>query len=183
MPKKIQYFYIVLFIFLVQHNLIISQDTDITGLMDISDNFNTYLTTFLNNGVYSTSLNSYHYQISYVEKQTGSNNGIIFPQIKISDNCINKLKEGHTEQIVVAKVFSKVGDSLNTLAGIDITDVIYYEFFYLNAANTPALTKINIQSACGEKVVYYLPIYSSDTLKNKFVSVSGQNPVCEWTKS
>ena len=130
MTKKIQYFYIILFnLFLLTK----SQNTDITDLISKKTSaISTYLSFLLSNGVYSTSRNSYYYQISYVDKQTGTENNMIFPQIKISDNCINKLKSGHTEKIVVAKVFYKVSNAFNTLAGIDITDVVYYEFFYLN---------------------------------------------------
>ena len=178
MTKKIQYFYIILFnLFLLTK----SQNTDITDLISKKTSaISTYLSFLLSNGVYSTSENSYYLQISYVEKQTGSDNGIIFPQINISDSCLNKLKAGHTEKIIVAKVFYRLAYALNTLAGIDyLTDVVYYEFFYLDTTTTtptPSPTNINIQNSCGEKVVYYLPLYSSDSLKNKFVSVSGQNP-------
>ena len=51
----------------------------------------------------------YYYQISYIDKQAGSYQGIILPQISISNNCLNKLKTGHdAEKIVVAKIFNQV---------------------------------------------------------------------------
>ena len=54
-----------------------------------------------------------------------------FPQVKISDECLRKLKNGHgNETIIIAKIFRKVEKDLNTLAGItNIADIIFYEKF------------------------------------------------------
>ena len=183
MQKKIKYFYMILFIFLFKFNLIISQVcvTQVTNLLSTYGIPSVFSTDISNDGGFVASDNDYYYQVSYVDNQAGYNSGMILPQIKISNNCLNKLKTGHdNEKIIVAKIFHKVSFSLNSLAGIDdLTDVVYYQFFYLDetgAGSTAFSSPINIQTSCQEKVVYYLPIYSDDTLKNKFVSVSGQNP-------
>ena len=165
MPKKIQYFCIILFIFLLQFNLIISQIAEVINF--ISDNQNcgtTYLLSdlssvggYINHDITGT----YYHQVSYVENQAGSDGTIIFPQISISNNCINKLKTGHdNEKIIIAKVFRREVKALNSLAGINyLTNVMHYQFFYLNVGTNTVGSIINIQTSCQEKVVYYLPIY------------------------
>ena len=180
MPKKIQYFCIILFIFLLQFNLIISQIAEVINFISDNQNYGTtYSLSHLSNiGGYINVDGIYYHQVSYVENQAGSDGTIIFPQISISNNCINKLKTGHdNEKIIIAKVFRREVKTLNSLAGINyLTNVMHYQFFYLNVGTNTVGSIINIQTSCQEKVVYYLPIYSDDTLKNKFVSVSGQNP-------
>jgi hypothetical protein len=195
MTKKSLYILFILIIFISQFILINLQEDDpedttsvidatVTDLKSKKTNSKTdYLYSIENNGIYSytsTRNDNYYYQISYVDKQYVSNGNTKFPQVKISDDCLGKLKSDDEDEIfLIAKIFRKVQTHLNTLAGItDIADIIYYEFFYINTNNYTIRDGINILSTCnGEKVTYYLPIYSEDdSLKNKYVSVSGQNP-------
>ena len=194
MTKKSLYSLFILIIFISQFILINLQGGDpedttsvidaiVTGLkLEKTKSISTYLSLIDNNGGYSyTSTNGeYIYQISQVDKQYASNGNIKFPQVIISDDCLRKLKsDDENEVFLIAKIFRKVDIDLNSLAGItDIADIIYYEFFYINERNYTIRDNVNIVSTCnGEKVTYYLPINSEDdALKNKYVSVSGQNP-------
>ena len=195
MTKKSLYNLFILLIFISQFILINLQEDDpedTTSVIDATvtdlklkktNSISYYLSDIEKNGVYSytsTYNDNYHYQISYADKQYVSNGNTKFPQVKISDDCLGKLKSDDEDEIfLIAKIFRKVQNHLNTLAGItDIADIIYYEFFYINTNNNTIRDGINILSTCnGEKVTYYLPIYSEDdSLKNKYVSVSGQNP-------
>ena len=190
MTKKNTYSLLIFFIFISQFILIKLQDSEPNQIDQTVDNlkslktilFNNHLSSILNNGGILQPSNddeNYFYQISTIDKQEGPNGNTKFPQVKISDECLRKLKNGHgNETIIIAKIFRKVEKDLNTLAGItNIADIIFYEIFYINEEVPQIGNTINIQTTCGEKVTYYLPIYSEDdTLKNKYVSVSGQNP-------
>ena len=99
---------------------------------------------------------------------------IKYPQIKISDNCIDELKNlSPGGEIAVGRLF-KISNSDSSIYN-KITDIIAYQFFHLNG-NT--LTQINGINICGnEDISYYLPIYTNDnTLVNKYMNVFRQNP-------
>ena len=195
MPKKIICNILIVYIFISQLILIKLQGADEPDAeestyyntaviewknkINIISNYKSYLET---NGGYSENYkeeDKVYCQISLLDKQSGLYQGNIrLPQIKISDQCLNIIKDRYpNENITVSKIFRKEQFNLNTLAGItDITDIIYYQFFHINIEEESTNGNINIQQICNEKVTFYLPIYSDDTLKNKYMSVRGQNP-------
>ena len=211
MAKKISFDYLIFFIFISQFLLIKSQgenpipepnvDTDSDSgsgsgtsenqvrstILDIktiyNNNIRSNLISINNDGGFSTIYDNYYYQCSTVDKQEGLLNGDIrLPQLKLSNTCLNHLKDKyHNQTIIISKIFRKKQLQKNTEAGItDLTDIMYYEFF---SVNEESVTTIDIKTECTDPVYYYLPIYSSDnTLKNKFISVSGQNPDDELEK-
>ena len=192
MQKKILFNrlnHLILLIFVIQLIFIKSQEDEssyesiiqpiVTILSSIISNV-LFLSDLEDKGYYLGNRNNYFYVITYADKQSGSDGSIKFPQVNISEKCLSKLKSGHDEEkIVIAKIFRKYQNDLNNEAGITgIADIIYYKFFYINEDVGTVGDPIDIISKCGEKVTYYLPIYSDsdDALKNKFVSVRGQNP-------
>ena len=122
---------------------------------------------------------NYYYLISYVDKQAGFDDSIEYPKVIISDDCIKKIKSENEndDDIIVEKIFRKVENDDNNEAGItDITDIIYYKFYYLPKDPATIGASIDVKMKCG-KVTFYLPIYTEDnSLKYKYNSVSGQNP-------
>ena len=199
MRKKYLCYCFLLFIYISQFILIKAaegdednEELDDTEISSIMSNLKINLTTIRNNFLSPSSNleidggqanffsynNDFFYQISDVEKQTGGGNNIKRPQIKVSDNCLYKLENGHdNEYIVIEKIFRKFKTQKNEEAGIKyIYDIVYYRFYYVNK-DTNATTNIDINK-CRDKVTYYLPIYTedNDALKNKYISVSGQNP-------
>ena len=133
-------------------------------------------------GIYKTE-GQYSIQISYIDNQSFTSDiAVKYPQVKISQNCINKIKEKYTDtkDVIVTKLFTTYSfeeSSTNYIAGITkLTDVIYYQFFPFINNKIDTSKPIDISSDCGEKVIIYGPLYIDDHLKYKFVAVAGQNP-------
>ena len=179
MLKNDLFFYLILFLFL--SNFILIESDDDSDIQDLKNhNSGISLADLEMEGIFDNK-GDYYYQITYVDNQIVTKNGINYPKVEISEKCIQKLRSAETEKsIVIAKIFRIIEYSdpqINYLAGIQkLTDIVYYQFFYLAADETSLNDEINIATQCGEKVIYHLPIYSDEALKNKFVSVSGQNP-------
>ena len=114
--------------------------------------------------------NTYCSQISLISAQTKKNQIQKFPQINfLNDDSYN---------YIVAKIFLKHNfplDSTNYKSGLKgISDIIYsifysYEEYVINEARISP-------SSFGSDLLVYLPLYISDELKNKILSISGQNP-------
>ena len=126
--------------------------------------------------------------ISYINDQLkNSCTEMKLPQINITNECrdkiIEKYKDSGATNIIVTSIFKKNNFAQNTenyKAGIyGITDIIAYQFFVCSA-NAIISTEIeDIKSICSENVVLFSPLYLSETLKNKFTAVAGQNPKSE----
>lgn len=171
--------------------ILINSQTTVT-LSNIKTNINTKINTLTKNDLsikggsyeFSTDGTKYCGQISFIGNQANEINNFKFPQVNVTDECKNKILENYkATDIVVAKIF-KVYDfptnSNNYKAGIEsIIDVIYYQLFPFINGNPDGSKPIDISSICGEKVVIFSPLYIEETLKNKFVAVSGQNPKSE----
>ena len=124
----------------------------------------------------------YTIQISFIENQAYSYNGIKFPQVKFTEDCKETIKGKffNTSDIVVAKLFKSYlldENSENYKAGVtELTDVLYYQFFPFTNNLIDKNNPIDIASLCNEDVIIYSPLYIDEFLKNKFVAVAGQNP-------
>ena len=169
--------------------ILINSQTPVT-LSDIKSHLSTNTFTksalSIKGGSYeiSTDGNNYCGQISFLGNQVNEINNFKFPQVNVTDECKSKILENsQATDIVVAKIF-KIYDfpanSDNYKAGVtSIIDVIYYQFFPFKNDNIDKDHPIDISSVCSEKVVIFTPLYIEETLKNKFVAVSGQNPKSE----
>jgi hypothetical protein len=166
--------------------LINSQTVTLTS---IKNNINTKINTLTKTNLsvkggsyeFSTDGTKYCGQISFIGNQANEINNFKFPQVNVTDECKSKILDKYkATDVVVAKIF-KVYDfptnSNNYKAGIEsIIDVIYYQFFPFISGQADKNQPIDISSVCGEKVIIFSPLYIEETLKNKFVAVSGQNP-------
>ena len=137
-------------------------------------------------GTYKT-VNDYTIQISFIGNQSYTNlNGLKFPQVNVTQDCINSIKQKYTDasDIIVVKIFREYELDINTpnyIAGITkLTDVIYYQFFPFINKEIVTSQQIDISSVCGEDVVIFGPLYIDEFLKNKFVAVAGQNPTSNY---
>ena len=128
-----------------------------------------------NGGIYNCDKN-FCSQISFLESQTKKNQIQKFPQINIinSKNNIDKSK------IIIAKIFYKHSfplDSDNYISGINsISDFAYFKLFILNEEEENNITPFDLSLIGYDNLLVYLPLYISDSLKNKILSISGQNP-------
>ena len=137
-------------------------------------------------GIYKT-VDDYTIQISCIGYQSYTNlNGLKFPQVNVTQDCINSIKQKFTDasDIIVVKIFREYELDINTqnyIAGITkLTDVIYYQFFPFINNEIVTSQQIDISSICGEDVVIFGPLYIDEFLKNKFVAVAGQNPKSDY---
>ena len=123
-------------------------------------------------------VNDYDYIFSEIGKQSGeTSNNIKYPQIRISENCINQLKsKNQGKEIAVGRVFKKSNPDSSIYN--EITDIVGYEFYYINGNNLDKVANSNFISLCNKEVItYYLPIYTNDnSLLNKYMNVFRQNP-------
>ena len=181
MNEKKLFNFIFLFLFISNFILIKSDgdESDIDSL--ITRKASLSFSDFYPSGEVIYDEGNSHYHLSYYDNQMITKNGILYPKVSISDNCIKKLISGdENKKIVIGKIFRLIEygeEDDNYLASIEkLTDIAYYQFYSFTDGETAFTGPINIASECGEKVTYYMPIYSEETLKNKFVSVSGQNP-------
>ena len=168
--------------------ILINSQTSVT-LSSIKTNINNNINTLTKadlsakGGSYAFSNDGTKYcgQISFIGNQVNEINNFKFPQVNVTDDCKTKILEKYkAADIVIAKIF-KIHDfaanSNNYKAGIEsIIDVIYYQFFPFINGKADNNQPIDISSVCSEKVVIFSPLYIEETLKNKFVAVSGQNP-------
>lgn len=128
------------------------------------------LREYLNNGGIFDCDNTYCTQISLINSQYNDNQIQVFPQIFIENIGSNK---------VVVKIFKKhkfSENSKNYIAGLTaIADIVYFNLydFENDLISQEPISLINLGI---KDLLVYLPIYLTDTLKNKYLSVSGQNP-------
>ena len=108
--------------------------------------------------------------------QSGTSNGFIYPQIILSEKCLNELIENSNDKpLVVGRIFRKFKP--NSDSSNEITDIIGFNFYYYNGEGQALIPITNIPTQCNtEAITYYLPIYSEDdSLANKYVNVIRQN--------
>ena len=175
--KKINYSSLIIFI----SQIIIINLSDLSdakqGLIDLIDDPTTDLS---NKGGISQTQGDYISQISFLEKQYTEILGIKYPQVQVSQKCKKSIMDqssGSTD-VIVAKLFKQVTLNIDsTTQSYKIADVIFYQFFPYNngIVSSPS---IDISSLCSENVIIYSPLDFEDDnkMKNKFISVLGQNP-------
>ena len=128
------------------------------------------LRDYLNNGGIFDCDNTYCTQISFLNSQYLDNQVQKFPQIFPGNTDSSK---------VVVKIFKKhkfPENSNNYNAGINaIADIVYFQLYnFIN--NIIDSDPIILTSYGKNELMVYLPLYLSENLKNKVISVSGQNP-------
>ncbi len=168
---KEQFLFILL---LYQFILINTEDIEDLKLAIASQieslNSNSNIQNLLKDGGIFNCDSTYCSQISLISGQSKKNQIQKFPQI----NFIND----DSNQYIITKIFLKHNfplDSTNYKSGIKgISDIIYTKF-YSYEENEISLTSIN-HSTFANNLLVYLPLYISDSLKNKILSISGQNP-------
>ena len=181
----IRMFVIHLFIFLLSYKLIlIKADTIIEIKRRLSsqifslrneENFR-YM---LNNGGIFDCDKTYCSQISFLESQIKKNQMQKFPQI----NIIKSNENIDLSKLIIAKIFFKHAFSIesnNYQAGINsISNFVYFNLYLLKEQEDEEennLIDITPSSIGYENLLVYLPLYIDDTLRNKLLSISGQNP-------
>ena len=128
----------------------------------------------LNNGGIFNCGNTYCSQISFIQSQTKKNQIQKFPQI----NIINSNTALDLSNIVIVKIFSKynfASDSSNYNSGLKSISTIKYFNLYL-FEDDKIIDTISPSSVGYNNLLVYLPLYLSDSIKNKILSISGQNP-------
>lgn len=167
---------VTLGIYLIYLNLVLIKSEQINDIrrriqnqirkLNSRDNLEQYLDK---GGIFDCD-NTYCTQISLINSQYIDNQVQKFPQILFSKTETNK---------VVVKIFKKhkfSETSNNFNAGISaISDIVFfnlYDFVDQIISTEP----INLINSNYNYLRVYLPLYTTDTLKNKILSVSGQNP-------
>mgnify|MGYP006916241214 CR=1 FL=1 len=112
----------------------------------------------------------YCVHISLINSQYLDNQILKFPQIFPIDLG---------NSYIIVKIFYKYNfdeNSKNYIAGVKaITDIVYFNLYsYEN--NIISLEPVSLISLGKNNLLVYLPLYINDSLKNKFLSISGQNP-------
>ena len=128
----------------------------------------------LNNGGIFNCGSTYCSQISFIQSQTKKNQIQKFPQI----NIINSNTALDLSKIVIVKIFSKynfASDSSNYNSGLKSISTIKYFNLYL-FEDDKIIDAISPSSIGYNNLLVYLPLYLSDSIKNKILSISGQNP-------
>ena len=169
------------FLLLSYKFLLIKADT----IIEIKRRLNSQITSLKNEENFKYMLNNggifdcdkkYCSQISFLENQIKKNQIQKFPQINIIKSNIDI----DFSKIVIAKIFFKHSFSLesdNYQAGINsISNFVYFNLYLLNNEEENDLISITPSSIGYDNLLIYLPLYISDTLKNKLLSISGQNP-------
>ena len=132
-----------------------------------SDNLKSLLS---NGGIFDCD-NTYCSHLSLLNSQYISDQIQEFPQIyPINLNDNNKVI------VIIFKKHLFPEDSNNYISGVySISDIVYFNLYNFenDIINTDPFSLI---SSGHNNILVYLPIYVSDTLKNKILSVSGQNP-------
>ena len=115
-------------------------------------------------------------QISFLESQIKKNQIQKFPQI----NMLKSNVDIDLSKIIIAKIFFKHAfpiESNNYQAGINsISNLVYFNLYLLKDEEENNLIDITPSSIGYENLLVYLPLYMSDSLRNKLLSISGQNP-------
>ena len=168
---------IIIYIFYILFfNSILSKENTINEIKKKIDsqlrklNFRDNLKDLLNKGGIFNCDNIYCSQISFIKSQYLENQIQKFPQVYPSNIANNN---------VIIKIFQKhlfAEESKNYISGINgISDIVYVNLYKFenDIINTEPL---DIASIKQNILLVYLPLYVKDSLKNKILSVSGQNP-------
>ena len=167
---------VILFFYLIYLSLVLIKSDQIYDIrrriqnqirrLNSRDNLEQYLK---NGGIFDCD-NTYCTQISLMNSQYLDNQVQKFPQILFvnteSDKVIVKIFKKHK--------FSETSNNYN--AGISaISDIVYFNLYDFGnqLISTEPLSLISLYS---NNLLVYLPLYTTDTLKNKILFVSGQNP-------
>ena len=130
----------------------------------------------LNNGGIFNCGSTYCSQISFIQSQTKKNQIQKFPQIII----VNSNADLDLSKVIIVKIFSKhnyASDSTNYNSGLQsISTIKYFNLYLFNEEGEISLTPISPSSIGYNNLLIYLPLYVSDSIKNKILSISGQNP-------
>ena len=129
----------------------------------------------LNNGGFFNCDDTYCSQISLFQSQIKKNQIQKFPKI----NILKSNSEIDTSKLIIIKIFSKYNfdsDSTNYKSGLkSISDIKFFKLYPFEE-DTINLNSISLSSIGYDNLLVYLPLYLSDSLKNKILSISGQNP-------
>ena len=134
-----------------------------------------HLRHMLNNGGIFNCDSTYCSQISFLESQTKKNQIQKFPQIK----ALKSNSDYDLSNIIIVKIFSKYDfplDSVNYKSGLNSISNIAYFQLYPFEDNIIKEDPISSSLIGYDHLLIYLPLYTSESLKNKYLSVSGQNP-------
>ena len=167
---------VTLFFYLIYLNFILIKSDQIYDIrrriqnqirkLNSRDNLEQYLK---NGGIFDCD-NTYCTQISLMNSQYLDNQVQKFPQILFvnteSDKVIVKIFKKHK--------FSETSNNYN--AGISaISDIVYFSLYHFGNQLISS-DPLSLTSFYSNNLLVYLPLYTTDTLKNKILSVSGQNP-------
>ena len=136
-------------------------------ILNSSDNLKSILS---NGGIYDCD-DIYCSHISFLNSQYISDQIQQFPQIyPISLNDNNKVV------VIIFKKHLFQENSNNYISGIySISDIVYFNLYNFEK-NIISTKPFSLISSGHNKLLVYLPLYVKDILKNKILSVSGQNP-------
>ena len=136
-------------------------------ILNSSDNLKSILS---NGGIYDCD-DIYCSHISFLNSQYISDQIQKFPQIyPISLNDNNKVV------VIIFKKHLFQENSNNYISGIySISDIVYFNLYNFEK-NIISTKPFSLISSGHNKLLVYLPLYVKDILKNKILSVSGQNP-------
>lgn len=139
------------------------------------------LEKILKSGGLSDCDSNYCYQLSFLDLQLVKNQEMKYPQIFLTNECKNNLKESYdATNLVITKIFVKNNfpkDSNNYKIGITaVSNIIFYQIFpYSNKKIN--LYNINPEFSCGSNIIHYNPLYiNNNSLKKKILDVISQNP-------
>jgi len=135
--------------------------------LNSSDNLKSLLS---NGGIFDCD-DTYCSHISLLNSQYISEQIQKFPQIyPINLNDNNKVI------VIIFKKHLFPEDSNNYISGVySISDIVYFNLYNFEKDNINT-EPFSLISSGHKNLLVYLPIYVSDNLKNKILSVSGQNP-------
>ena len=176
-PKMLYYIIYYLYLFITIKSEGIADITKATLAQIKSLNSRENLSQLLNEGKIFNCDNNYCSHISLIKSQLIENQELKFPQIYLS-NQNNKYSKNFNN-IVVVTIFTKhkfAENSINYIKGINaIIDIVYFNLFTFDG-NTINTAPTSLKSLGLNNIIAYLPLYINDSLKNKILAISGQNP-------